>query len=155
MSGLIVLALRILLTLGLYAFLGWALWTIWQDIKQTGLQSVTRKIPVIRLEVRTRNRTPLSKAFSKSEIALGRDPSCDLQLDDETVSVRHARLSYHHGQWWVEDLNSTNGTTLNKEKLSMAAVLTSGDEIRCGKVRVNVSLNGDESNDSLTQARRA
>lgn len=146
MSGPIVLALRILLTLGLYAFLGWALWTIWQDIKQTGLRAVTRKIPTIRLEVRTRNRVAASKIFSQPEVTLGRDPSCDLQLDDETVSVRHARLSYHHGQWWVEDLDSTNGTSLNREKLSIAAVLTTGDEIKCGKARVSVRLNGDAGN---------
>ncbi len=143
MSGPIVLVLRILLTLGLYAFLGWTLWIIWQDIKQTGLRVVARKIPAIRLEVRTRNRAPALRSFSQAEVTLGRDPSCDLQLEDETVSVRHARLSYHHGQWWVEDLDSTNGTSLNKEKLSTAAVLMTGDEIKCGKVRVNVSLNGN------------
>lgn len=146
MSGPIVLALRILLTLSLYAFLGWTLWIIWQDIRQTGLGVAARKIPAIRLEVRTRKRAAASRAFSQPEVTLGRDPSCDLQLDDDTVSARHARLSYHHGQWWVEDLNSTNGTRLNKEKLSIAAVLTAGDEIKCGKVRVSVNRNGGAGN---------
>ena len=149
MSGPIVLVLRILLTLGLYAFLGWTLWIIWQDIKQTGLRAVARKIPAIRLEVRTRNRAPALRSFSQAEVTLGRDPSCDLQLDDETVSVRHTRLSYHHGQWWVEDLGSTNGTSLNKEKLTTATVLTTGDEIKCGKVRVNVRLNGDADSSNI------
>ncbi|HEX2697016.1 MAG TPA: FHA domain-containing protein [Anaerolineales bacterium] len=143
MSGPIVLALRLLLTLGLYTFLGWTVWTIWQDLKQTGLRVATRKIPAIRLEIRTRNREAIARSFSQPEVMLGRDPSCDLRLDDETVSARHAKLSYHHGQWWVEDLESTNGTKLNKEKLSIATVLAAGDEIKCGKVRVDVSLNGD------------
>jgi pSer/pThr/pTyr-binding forkhead associated (FHA) protein len=65
---------------------------------------------------------------------------CDIPLPDETVSARHARLTYHHGQWWLEDLGSTNGTHLNDELLSVPTVLTSGDEIRCGNSRLVVDL---------------
>jgi FHA domain-containing protein len=142
MSGPIVLGLRLLLTLALYAFLGWALWTIWQDLKRFALQASTGRIPAIRLEVRDRNRAPVSRTFSQPEITLGRDPACDIPLDEETVSARHARISFHHGQWWIEDMKSTNGTRLNKISLTTATVLTSGDEIKCGKVRMHVSLDG-------------
>jgi pSer/pThr/pTyr-binding forkhead associated (FHA) protein len=140
MSGPIVLALRLLLTLALYSFIGWALWTIWQDLKQTGLQVSSRKIPAIRFEVQKRSRAVVSRTFSQAEITLGRDLTCDLPLDDDTVSARHARISFHHGQWWIEDLESTNGTSLNKVSLTTATVLTSGDEIKCGKVRVRVNV---------------
>ena len=75
---------------------------------------------------------------------LGRDPVCDFQIKNETVSARHARLSYHHKQWWIEDLNSTNGTFLNEEPLYTATVIVSGDEIRCGQVDILVSI-GDKS----------
>ncbi len=142
MSGPLVLALRLLLALALYVFLGWTLLTIWQDLKRTASRVAKRKIPVIRLEVRTKNREAVSRSFSQPEVTLGRDPACDIRLEDATVSAHHAKLNYHHGQWWVEDLQSTNGTKLNKEKLTIPTVLTTGDEIRCGKMRLKVNLGG-------------
>jgi pSer/pThr/pTyr-binding forkhead associated (FHA) protein len=49
-------------------------------------------------------------------------------------------LTYHHGQWWLEDLSSTNGTFLNHLPISMSTVITSGDEIVCGNVHLTISL---------------
>ncbi len=143
MIGVIVLALRLLLVLALYAFLGWTIWTIAQDVKRAGAQATPRRIPIIRLEVQTGDGNVVARAFSQPEITLGRDPTCDILLNEETVSARHAKLSYHHNQWWIEDLNSTNGTNLNEMKVNTATVLTSGDEIHCGKARLIVSLGGD------------
>jgi pSer/pThr/pTyr-binding forkhead associated (FHA) protein len=143
MSGPVVLVFRILLALALYAFLGWALWTIWQDLKHTGSQAATQKVRVIRLGVRLKNRSVVYRSFSQPEVILGRDPVCDVPIDDEAASARHAKLSFHHGQWWIEDLVSTNGTSLNHEKLTTATVLTSGDEIKCGKARLTVYLSGE------------
>lgn len=143
MSGTIVLILRILLALALYVFIGWVIWTIWQDLKRTGSRAETQKVRVLRLEVRLKKRPVIYRSFSQPEVTLGRDPVCDVPLDDEAVSARHARLSFHHGQWWIEDLVSTNGTSLNHEKLTTATVLTSGDEIRCGKARLAVNLGGE------------
>lgn len=143
MIGSLVLGLRVLLVLALYAFLGWAIWTITQDLKRAGSQAKPHKVPVIRLEVRTQNGPAVSRAFSQLEVMLGRDPACDILLDEETVSARHAKLSYHHNQWWLEDLNSTNGTSLNEARLNTATVLTNGDEIHCGNARLIVSLGSD------------
>ncbi len=143
MSGPIVLGLRILLILALYAFLGITLWTIWQDLRRTGQQVAPHKIPTIRLEVQTKEQAIVSRIFSQLEIILGREPASDVPLDDTTVSVRHAKLTYHHRQWWIEDLNSTNGTRLNNEKLTTATVLATGDQIYCGQVCVTVILGGD------------
>jgi len=143
MSAPIVLGLRILLVLALYVFLGFTLLTIWQDLKRTGHQAATRKIPAIRLDVQMKRRAAVSQIFSQPEIILGREPACDVSLNDVTVSARHAKLSYHHRQWWIEDLNATNGTSLNNEKLTTATVLATGDEIRCGKMCVTVNLGGD------------
>jgi pSer/pThr/pTyr-binding forkhead associated (FHA) protein len=143
MSGLVVLALRLLMAAAVYVFLGWALWTIWQDLRQAELNASVRRFPAIRLEVRNRNRILLSQTFSKPEIILGRNPECDVTIEDTTASARHARLSYHHRQWWIEDLNSTNGTKLNREKLALPTVLASEDEIQCGKTKVIVTLSGD------------
>jgi pSer/pThr/pTyr-binding forkhead associated (FHA) protein len=40
-------------------------------------------------------------------------------------------------------LNSTNGTRLNRERLSTPTVVTSGDQIGCGKTRLTIGLSGD------------
>ncbi len=151
MIGALVLALRLLMVLALYVFVGWAIWTIAQDVKRTGLQAMPRRVPAIRLEVWTQNGQAVSQAFSQPEVTLGRDPACDVLLDEETVSARHARLSYHHNQWWLEDLESTNGTSLNATRLNTATVLTNGDEIQCGKARLTVSLG---NNDTLPIAQK-
>ncbi|HVN15700.1 MAG TPA: FHA domain-containing protein [Anaerolineales bacterium] len=141
MSGLIVLALRLLLALALYGFLGWALYTLWQDTQREAKRVATRRIPGINLTVRSGSeKTSSSRHFLQSEIILGRDPICDIYISDETVSARHARLTFHHGQWWVEDLNSTNGTRLNQEPVSQPTVLTTGDEIGLGATQLIVSL---------------
>lgn len=145
MSGVVVLTFRFLMAAAVYTFLGWALWMIWQDLKQEGQKASARILPAIRLEVRARNRVLISRTFSKPEIILGRNPVCDIPIDDETASAQHARLSYHHNQWWIEDLNSTNGTKLNRAKLTLPTVLTSDDEIQCGRTKVTVTMSGDIS----------
>ena len=139
MSGLIVLGLRILLALALYGFLGWALWTIWIDLKNTGLQAEIYKVRTIRLEVEIKGQAPFLQSFSQSEVILGRDQTCDIKLEDESISAQHAKLSFHHGQWWLEDLESTNGTRLNRDKLTTATVVTSGDEIKFGNANIVVN----------------
>ena len=141
MSGVLVLVLRILLALALYSFLCLALWMVWQDLKRAGFQSLRPKVPPLRLLVRPDETEAFSRAFTQAEVTLGRDPICELRIDDEAISARHAKFSFHHGQWWIEDLHSTNGTSLNQSKLTTAAVLTNGDEVKCGQVRLIVKLN--------------
>jgi len=143
MSAPILLVARLLLALSLYAFLGWALLTLWRDIQRQGASLAARKVPLMSLTVQAAASAPLMRNFSKPEVILGRDPDCELALDDETVSARHARLTYHHGQWWLEDLGSTNGTFLNSEPLSTPTVVTSGDRIGCGQMTLVISLPGE------------
>jgi pSer/pThr/pTyr-binding forkhead associated (FHA) protein len=143
MSGPIVLGLRMLLALALYGFLGWALYVLWNEVQKQAQLLATRRIPGLSISIRQGRAAPVMRNFSQPEIILGRDPGCDIPLSDETVSTRHAQLTYHHGQWWVEDLASTNGTHLNKALVTTPTVLASGDEIRCGKTRLIVNLSSD------------
>ncbi|RME91447.1 MAG: FHA domain-containing protein [Anaerolineae bacterium] len=140
MSATALLILRILLALSLYMLLGWALWLLWRDIRQQGALLAGRKAPSITLTVQRPGAPPQSFRFEQVEITLGRDPNCEVPLDDGTVSARHARLAYHHGQWWLEDLGSTNGTLLNGELLTTPTVVISGDEIRCGQTTLTLAL---------------
>jgi len=150
MSAPFVLALRVLLAMSLYAFLGWALYTIWKELRSQGTLLAARKIPGINLTYQIGDQPPSRRYFTQSEILLGRDAHCDISLRDDTVSVRHARLSYHHGQWWLEDLGSTNGTSLNKDKVSIPTVVINGDQVECGKAYININL-GIDSNNPPTQ----
>jgi pSer/pThr/pTyr-binding forkhead associated (FHA) protein len=142
MSGPILLVLRVLLALSLYAFLAWGIITIWKDVRQQGALLAIRKIPPISLSIQMEGRTTQARYFTRPEITIGRDPACDCPLDDESVSGQHVRLSYHHGQWWAEDLRSTNGTLLNRQRLSMPTVVVSDDEIACGQTTLTIGLAG-------------
>lgn len=146
MSAPFVLALRMLLAASLYAFLGWTLFTIWRELRAQGTLLAARKIPGLYLNIQINDQTPVQRYFNQSEILLGRDAHCDIPLLDDTVSIRHARLSYHHGQWWLEDLGSTNGTRLNKERVSIPTVVISGDQVECGKAVINLDLGIDSAN---------
>lgn len=140
MSGPILLILRIALLLALYAFLAWALLTLWRDIKRQDEILAHQQAPPITLRPDSVE-GPDSLHFRGPMISIGRDPICDIPLEDKTVSATHARLSYHHGHWWVEDLNSRNGTFLNNEPVSEQLVLTTGDVLRCGQVSFKVGIN--------------
>ena len=140
MSGTIMLVLRLVLAFALYGFLGWALVMLWRDIRSQGISLANRRVMSINLTIRHGHASPVVKNFIQSEITLGRDPGCDIPLVDDTVSTRHAQLTYHHNQWWLEDLASTNGTKLNQIAITMPTVLTAGDEIKCGDTRLIVNL---------------
>lgn len=67
-----------------------------------------------------------------SELTFGRDPGCDVRLGDDGVSRRHARLvAQPDGAWRLEDLGSTNGTSVNGEPIERR-VLQEGDRILLG-----------------------
>jgi pSer/pThr/pTyr-binding forkhead associated (FHA) protein len=151
MSGPVVLALRMLMATALYIFLGWGVWTLWKSIQTQGYGLAARRVPGISLKVQNRNVPPDLRHFSQAEILIGRDAHCDIHIEDETASTRHARLAYHHGQWWLEDLGSTNGTQLNDEALTIPTVVISGDRIRCGKTRLTINLGVDPNNPPTTQ----
>jgi hypothetical protein len=65
-------------------------------------------------------------------ISLGRSADVDIRLDDRYASGFHARVFNRSGAYFVEDLNSTNGTLLNSRELHGEAELTPGDVIRIG-----------------------
>jgi len=66
-------------------------------------------------------------------VTIGRAAENTLVLDDDYVSGRHARLYPHEGAWVVEDLGSTNGTYLDRTKLTTPMVLPVSTPVRIGK----------------------
>lgn len=145
-----VLILRLILAIALYTFLGWALWTLLQELKQQGDKLSGQKKPAITLYFQIEEGKESVRRFLQPEIMIGRDPNCDLSMMDEALSAHHARLAHHHGQWWLEDLNSTNGTFLNRELLTTAAVVITGDQFKCGNTVFSIQV---EENNGFSSSR--
>lgn len=69
-----------------------------------------------------------------AELTLGRAPGCDIQLDDTYVSQLHARVAPAPDGAVVDDCNSTNGTYVNRTKVSGPTVVRPGDRVQVGNV---------------------
>lgn len=137
MTGIILLVIRTALALAIYAFLGWALITIWQGIRQQKKSCEEQQTPEISLAIHGVEGIQ-TRAYKGTEVVIGRDPTCECKLTSEMVSARHARFSFHHGQWWLEDMRSTNGTVLNGEPVFTSIVVVPGDMIYCGDVQIDI-----------------
>jgi pSer/pThr/pTyr-binding forkhead associated (FHA) protein len=133
MTSILVFILRILMALTLYGFLGWALYTIWRELKIETERSSSHSIPALHVVLYNADQES-EHTFTGGEVLIGRSSTCNFPIQNDTVSSQHTRLNFSQNQWWVEDLNSTNGTFLNNERLEVPTVIMSGDEIRCGQV---------------------
>jgi pSer/pThr/pTyr-binding forkhead associated (FHA) protein len=71
--------------------------------------------------------------LSDQQITIGRADDATLVLADDYASTRHARLFPQDGQWLVEDLGSTNGTYLDRQKVTQPTPVPIGVPIRIGK----------------------
>ncbi|HEX2117886.1 MAG TPA: FHA domain-containing protein [Acidimicrobiales bacterium] len=67
------------------------------------------------------------------ELTVGRAGGCQITLDDTYVSQLHARVFRRDGQLYVEDLGSTNGTYLNRRKVTAPIAIRKGDRLQIGK----------------------
>ena len=71
-------------------------------------------------------------------ILIGRADDSTLVLDDDYASTRHARLSLSGGDWFLEDLGSTNGTYLDRAKVTAPIRVPPGTPIRIGKTVIEL-----------------
>jgi two-component system, cell cycle response regulator len=81
-------------------------------------------------------------ALGAREATLGRDPECDLVLEADDVSRRHARVRAEAGGHVLEDLASTNGSFVAGERVTSRA-LAPGDLVRLGSVVMKYLAGGD------------
>jgi pSer/pThr/pTyr-binding forkhead associated (FHA) protein len=137
MSGTIVLILRALLAISMFTFLGWAIFVLWKDLQQSIKNNADFKIPPITIRI---IESDLEFTFDLPEFFIGRDPQADLNISDDTLSAIHSRVFYKNSHWMIEDLQSTNGTFINEERLSTPSVLINEDEIMCGQVRLRIHI---------------
>lgn len=75
----------------------------------------------------------------RDEVTVGRAGGCGVLLADDTfVSQLHARVFRRDGDLFVEDLGSTNGTYLNKKKVTAPVPIRKGDKIQFGRTTMEV-----------------
>lgn len=105
----------------------------------------TLPVPASRLlggPLRRRGATQVIPALTKPVIVLGRDPACDHVLPHPEISRRHARIFRTATGLAIEDLGSTNGTYVNRERLTRAVPLNADDEIALGSFTFRVAADG-------------
>ena len=86
-----------------------------------------------RLLVRSGPTAGQTMNLEKSELFIGREINNDIVINDSEVSRRHARLFFTDGNYFIEDLNSTNGTSVNGQRISGTYQLHPGELIMLGE----------------------
>lgn len=71
-------------------------------------------------------------ALGQQSVLIGRSPESTLILDDDYASARHARIFPQDGEWFVEDLDSTNGTFAGQQRVSGPQRLAVGATLKIG-----------------------
>jgi pSer/pThr/pTyr-binding forkhead associated (FHA) protein len=72
------------------------------------------------------------------QITIGRAPDSTLIIDDDYASSRHARVYPSEGSWVVEDLGSTNGTWIDRTRITSPTVLPVGAPLRVGRTTLQI-----------------
>ena len=71
--------------------------------------------------------------LGQADITIGRAPDSTIVLDDDYASSNHARISFVDGSWIVQDLGSTNGTWIDRARITNPVTLTPGHQIKVGR----------------------
>jgi len=81
----------------------------------------------------------LEIAVDREWFVIGRGRSADLVLSEPTISRAHAAIGFEEGEFFVQDLGSTNGTQVNGGR-AQRQVLKSGDDLQMGRLVLCVTL---------------
>jgi pSer/pThr/pTyr-binding forkhead associated (FHA) protein len=79
------------------------------------------------------NQAGLAADLASGVIMIGRGADCELILEDDYVSTRHARVVSTPNGIYIEDLGSTNGTYVNGQRITAPTTITLADTVRIGK----------------------
>ena len=106
--------------------------------QNTSSHTVAARLPVSELSLTQilpedpSDEIPKSIAINANPFIVGRSRQANLPIDDSFASQRHAQLTIVAGVWHVEDLGSTNGTSLNGVKISDSTAVAHGDRLTIG-----------------------
>lgn len=142
MSAILVLILRILLVVCLYAFLIIAIYKMWGKTFPLTNEAKKNESPPVFLKNLEDGE---EFGFKDTEVLIGREEGNQVLLDDESVSAIHAKLKFFQGKWQIEDLSSTNGTFINDQRIFTPTALVSGDTILVGSTSIEISFDSKKN----------
>lgn len=128
----------------LLALLALLLFALWRDYRSTVISiEATRRSHghLVAMHEIDGQYIPTGAAYPLLPLtSLGRAPTNSILVDDHFASNEHALVAMRNGQWWLEDRQSRNGTTLNELVVRQPAVITDGDIIGIGNMRYRLEL---------------
>jgi len=89
----------------------------------------------------------MERSIPLSGATIGRRADADVVIDDASVSRRHAQLIRRGDAWYVADIGSRNGTTLNGQAVTREVRLSDGDVLELGEARLTVQLSSPHAAD--------
>lgn len=96
---------------------------------------------------------PMVVSFAPEHpVYIGRSKQCAVRLDSADISARHARMGFENGEFWIEDLGSTNGTFVHNQQISGPVSIRPGVAVVVGR---EVSIVGVTSEKELIEATHA
>ena len=132
---LVLWGVRLLFLLLLYVFLARVVRALLRDLRAAAREPVERAGRLVVLESPA-DEPAVGRSFGLDVITtLGRDVNNAIVIEDPFASAEHAVLTYRGRSWYLEDLDSTNGSYVNGQPVEGIAVLGFGDEIQVGQVR--------------------
>lgn len=106
--------------------------------RKSGRTSRRSKTKGTRLVVTEGPLTGTEIPLEGAQITLGRAPDSTIVIDDDYASSRHARIYESEGTWIAEDLGSTNGTWIDRTRLTTPTVLPVGAPLRVGRTTLMI-----------------
>lgn len=141
--GVIILLLRVALVFLLYFFFWQVVRVITRDLAVGNGPAPTSVNTLGQLVVASSGQTgiPVGKVFPLNLVTvIGRSTEVDVALNDTFLSAEHARLAQRNHEWFLEDLNSTNGTYLNGFEVRTPTEVNDGDVVRVGRVELKLQI---------------
>ncbi|MFN2587322.1 MAG: FHA domain-containing protein [Actinomycetota bacterium] len=146
MPDLVLVILKYVFLAILWIFVARAVRAVLIELRPGQTAAPARSAPVAAAPPRKAKKTPgkavvieggelRGKSFPlQGELTIGRSEQCHVRVAGDTyVSSVHARIFPRDGSYMVEDLGSTNGTYLNRRRITAPAELQRGDRVKVGK----------------------
>lgn len=126
----------------LYLIIFFALKIMYKDVKNGNKRRSSVRRKSFGLEVIETVSNSDLKAGSvvpiRGEVTIGRKQGNSLIIPDQHVSGQHAKIFIKNNTLYIEDLNSTNGTFINGERINSIVKLFPKDEIKVGSTKLRV-----------------
>jgi hypothetical protein len=135
---LVVWGVRLLFLLLLYLFLARIIRVLLRDLRAAAREPAHRPGRLVVLDSPS-GEPAIGRSFWLDVITtLGRDVNNAIVIDDPFASSEHAVLTFRGRNWYLEDLDSTNGSYINGHPINGVAALGYGDEMQIGQVRMRL-----------------